>query len=79
MEIHVLFFGATAEVVGGREIKLDVRSDETLGDLVQLLVNKHVRLAEMKLLSAVNEEYAEPRRTLRAGDRVALFTAVSGG
>ena len=79
MEISVFFFGATAEAVGDREIKLDVGSEETLGDLIQLLKANHVRLAQMKLLSAVNEEYAEHQRTLMAGDRVALFTAVSGG
>ncbi|HUR99139.1 MAG TPA: MoaD/ThiS family protein [Pyrinomonadaceae bacterium] len=79
MQVRVLFFGATADAVGDSEVTLDIGSEATLGDLVQFLKTSNARLAQMKLLSAVNEEYAETRRTLMAGDRVALFTAVSGG
>lgn len=79
MEISVLFFGATAAAVGNREIKLDIDPDQTLADVLRLVKTDHAPLAHLKLLSAVNEEYAEQDRRLVSGDKVALFTAVSGG
>ena len=79
MEIRVLFFGATADAVGRREIKLDVCNEETVGVVVDAVRKSHASLAGMRLLAAVNEEYAEPHRKLNPADRVALFTPVSGG
>ena len=79
MEIRVLFFGATAEAVGDRELKLHIDGDGTVADVLEIVRRDHAPLESMKLLLAVNEEYAEPDRPLLAGDQVALFTAVSGG
>ena len=79
MEICVLFFGATADAVGNREIRLNIGRDETVADVLRHIRTSHTPLAKMKLLSSVNEEYAELHRRLIEGDRVALFTAVSGG
>lgn len=79
IEVRVLFFGATADAVGDREITIQLDTDETVEDVVRLVKTSYDGLASMKLLSAVNEEYAGPQRTLVAGDSVALFTTVSGG
>ena len=79
MSVKVLFFGATADAVGSREIELATEERSTAESLIEQLSQKHPALARHKLLIAVNEEYADPYTILNDGDEVALFTAVSGG
>ena len=80
MKIRVLFFGATADLVGKREV------DATLGDdaaspvdVVHWLAVEHPGLGARRLLFAVNEEYVTPTTRLNDGDELAIFTPVSGG
>ncbi|MDI1240355.1 MAG: MoaD/ThiS family protein [bacterium] len=79
MKVTVLFFGATADTVGSRE--LEIRADEaaTAKSIIDQLSKDHPALAKHKLLIAINEEYADPDTLLKDGEEVALFTAVSGG
>ena len=79
MKIAVLFFGATADAVGSRELELAVDETPTAKSLIDQLSKDHPALAKHKLLIAVNEEYADPDTILDDGDELALFTAVSGG
>lgn len=79
MSVKVLFFGATADVVGSRELELAVDENTAAGSLISDLTQQHPALAKHKLLIAINEEYADADTILNDGDNVALFTAVSGG
>jgi molybdopterin converting factor small subunit len=78
MSIRVLFFGATADLVGDREIKVE-SAGLTSAELLQKLATEHPKLEPHKLLLAVNQEYASSETRIRDGDEVAVFTAVSGG
>jgi molybdopterin converting factor small subunit len=79
MKVSVLFFGATADEAGTREVEIDftenTKADEVFGEIV----NRFPRLANHKLLFAVNQEYANGDEIVRDGDELAVFTAVSGG
>jgi molybdopterin converting factor subunit 1 len=77
--VNVLFFGATADAVGSRELELTVEESATVGSITDHLSQQHPTLAKHQLLIAVNEEYADPDTVLNDGDELALFTAVSGG
>jgi molybdopterin converting factor subunit 1 len=79
MKVKLLFFGATADAVGSRELELEASGGTTAKSLVDQLSKDHPDLAKHKLLIAVNEEYADPDTILSDGDELALFTAVSGG
>ena len=79
MKLNVLFFGATAEVVGQRVVRIDVEPGSTSGKLFEHLLDSHSELKSHKLLFALNEEYASGNETLSEGDELAIFTAVSGG
>jgi molybdopterin synthase sulfur carrier subunit len=79
MKIRVLFFGATADLVGKREVDTTVGEAASPGDVVQRLVGDHPGLGIRRLLFAVNEEYVSPTARLKDGDELAIFTAVSGG
>ena len=79
MKVSVLFFGATADEVGTREIEMDLAEDTKADKAFAEIVGKYPRLANHKLLFAVNQEYAGGDETIADGDELAVFTAVSGG
>ncbi len=79
MKVSVLFFGATADVIGEREINLEFSDHAKASDAFSEIVNKFPRLANHKLLFAVNQEYASGDEIVKDGDELAVFTAVSGG
>ena len=79
MKVSVLFFGATADEAGTREVALDFTENTKAADAFAEIVNKYPRLANHKLLFAVNQEYASGGEIISDGDELAVFTAVSGG
>ena len=79
MKVRVLFFGATADAVGKREITFPISERDTASDVLEQLAADHPGLRNHKLLLAINEEYVAPETCLNDGDKVAVFTAVSGG
>ena len=78
MSVRVLFFGATAEIVGTRQLMLDA-AGRSAADVRSQLMRDHPNLASHKLLLSVNQEFVLDERQLADGDEVAIFTAVSGG
>ena len=79
IKVNVLFFGATAEAVGTREIEMDFAADVKANEAFAEIKKKFPQLNEHKLLFAVNQEYANGDETINNGDELAVFTAVSGG
>jgi len=79
MKVQVLFFGATADAVGKREIEIDLAEHTKTAQAFENVIRDFPRLAEHKLLFAVNQEYANGDELLQNGDELAVFTAVSGG
>ncbi len=79
MKVQILFFGATAEEVGAREIEFDLTPQISAGDAFEKIVSTYPNLQNHKLLFAVNQEYSNGSETLEPGDELAVFTAVSGG
>ncbi|MEP7211456.1 MAG: MoaD/ThiS family protein [Acidobacteriota bacterium] len=79
MSVRILFFGATADVVGAQEIQLSPTGGETSGDVFDAVLRDHPGLRNHKLLFSVNQEFASRSEPVRDGDELAIFTAVSGG
>jgi sulfur-carrier protein len=79
MKVQVLFFGATADAVGEREIAIDLESEMRAETAFARIVEKFPQLKNHALLFAVNQEYAKGDEIIRSGDELAVFTAVSGG
>lgn len=72
----VLFFGATADIAGTRQVdRPAVDTDCLLAELIE----EFPHLASQRLLVSVNQEYASSTIPLEDEDEVAIFTAVSGG
>lgn len=79
MKLNLLFFGATAEVVGKRELGLEVEDGLAAGTIFERVLAEHPALRNHKLHFSVNQEYSLPDRMICDGDEFAIFTAVSGG
>ncbi|HXG86475.1 MAG TPA: MoaD/ThiS family protein [Pyrinomonadaceae bacterium] len=79
MKVQVLFFGATAEEVGKREIEISLAEETKADAAFDKIVEKFPQLKRHSLLFAVNQEYAGGDETINDGDELAIFTAVSGG
>ena len=79
MIIRVLFFGATADAVGRREIEIPLNNSDTAAEIVGRITADYPALKNHKLRLAINEEYVAPEMRLNDGDKLAVFTAVSGG
>lgn len=79
MKVQVLFFGATAEAVGKRDIEIDL-AEQTKADFAFAeILAQFPQLNQHSLLFAVNQDYSTGRETICEGDELAIFTAVSGG
>jgi molybdopterin synthase sulfur carrier subunit len=79
MEIEILLFGATADVVGTRRLRQSMSTEMNALDLIAMLKKEYPRLTSHKLLLSINQQYANENDMINIGDEIALFTAVSGG
>ena len=79
MKVQVLFFGATAEAVGEREIEMDFTEGAKSSAAFDEIRGKFPQLNQHSLLFSVNQEYASGDELIKNGDELAIFTAVSGG
>ncbi len=79
IKVNVLFFGATAEAVGTREVAMAFAAETKSDAAFAEIKSKYPRLNDHKLLFAVNQEYASGGEAIKDGDELAIFTAVSGG
>jgi molybdopterin converting factor subunit 1 len=81
MRIRVLFFGQLKEIVGVAEDDADLSDGARVEDLFERYGRRFPKLAEFRtsIAASVNQEYAEWRAPLAAGDEVAFLPPVSGG
>lgn len=81
MRVRVLFFGVLKDLAGKSSDVLDLQDGVSLRDLLAHYETQIPRLKETlpSIALAVNQEYADPDATLKAGDEVALLPPVSGG
>ena len=79
--INVRLFAGLHDLVGKREVVLDVPDGATVMQLRDRLGEEYpiVRPFLSTLVCAVDEEYVTPDHVLRAGEDVALIPPVSGG
>ena len=81
MQLTVRLFALYRERAGVREFPLELPTGATVADLTDAVRQRFPRLAppEVKIVVAVNADYAEPETVLNQGDDVCLIPPVSGG
>ncbi len=81
MKVKVLFFASCQDIVGKREVEVEVPEGATVADLVAEVAVAHPRFwqIERSLMVSVNQGYVERGDGLNEGDEVAFIPPVSGG
>lgn len=81
MRVRVLFFGRLKEIVGLAEDTAELSDGARVEDVFARYGSKFPALEQFRpsVAAAVNQEYAEWRALLAAGDEVAFLPPVSGG
>jgi molybdopterin converting factor subunit 1 len=78
--MRILAFGIAKDIVGGKQIDLDLPDVETVGALRRHLDTLYPRLLQLSsYVIAVNDEYADENIRLDVKDEVAIIPPVSGG
>ncbi len=81
MRIRVRLFAMQRELVGAREVELELPDGATIEDAWAALVAGHPSLESSRSVVrfAVNSDYADPGTALADGDELACIPPVSGG
>jgi len=81
VQVKLLFFASLKDIVGKRELDIDLPSGATVNDLWQQLESRYPALARYRsiVLTSLNEEYVDRTAVVCDGDEVAMFPPVSGG
>jgi molybdopterin synthase catalytic subunit len=81
VQVRLLFFASIKDIVGSRQIDVEIPAGSTVASLLSELETRYPRIAGYRsvLLTSVNEEYAKPETKIADGDEVGIFPPVSGG
>jgi molybdopterin converting factor small subunit len=80
MEIKLIAFGITKQILGNRSIQYTLEAPYTVDHLLRSLEKTYPQLAGLSSLRvAVNDEYVSTSKDLKAVDEVVLIPPVSGG
>ena len=80
MKITVLFFGVARELVGERQLALELPAASKAGDLRRLLAERFPGLDnDLAYALAINEKFSGDDRQLQEDDVAAILPPVSGG
>ena len=81
MHVRVLFFGRLKDIVGKSEEQAELSDGARVEDLFARYGRSFPELAKFRssVVASVNQEFAEWRAPLAAGDEVAFLPPVSGG
>ena len=79
MTVHVLFFGAIADIAGVRSLELPIAKDLNSDLFMKEMVTRFPGLASHRMHLSINQQHATGDTVIRDGDELAVFTAVSGG
>lgn len=81
MRVKVKLFAMCYEIVGKREMNLELADGAVVMDVLKHIEKDHHEIAELYdvIQVAVNWEFTEPATKLKEGDEVALIPPVTGG
>lgn len=80
IQIKVVAFGIARDIIGGRELALDLQVGTTASRAMSLLKEKFPAFEQLASLNlAVNEEYVAGDYEIQLNDELVLIPPVSGG
>ncbi len=79
LNVKLKIFGAARDIMGGREILIDING-QRVEELRKTLLIAYPKLKELNsLLIAVNQKYASEDDLIKETDEIAIIPPVSGG
>ena len=81
MQVRLLFFATLKDIVGARQMQLELPAGATVADVLTQLEGAYPRMRDYRpvVLAAINEEYVDKNAQVQDGDELAIFPPVSGG
>ena len=81
MKVHVQFFSRLRDLVGTRELDLEVPEQTTAADLLEIVYAKTPALRDWdkSILVASGVEFVQRDYVLKSGDEIAIMPPVQGG
>ena len=80
MNVDILLFGITKDLVGKQKLQLKLPGSITIADFKELLLESYPELIELNSLAiAVNSEYTTDDVLIHSNDEIALIPPVCGG
>lgn len=80
MEVHILCFGITNDIVGVRHLLWQIPSGTTLFQLKEDLIQSYPELEKLPALQfAVNNQVMDLEYQLQENDEIVLIPPVAGG
>ncbi len=81
VNVKVKFFASARDVVGSKQIEMDIKKGSKTKDVLETLIDKYPGLNDLKdqLILAVNKQTGKRDKVLEEGDEIAVLPPVSGG
>ncbi len=80
MNLKVLFFGISTDLIGAKSISFSILPNTTVSEFKILIQEKYPQLSQINSYAiAINESYASNETVLKENDMVAVIPPVSGG
>lgn len=81
MKVKILFFATLRDYVGSKSVEMEVPTNTTVANLIELLTKTYPRMApaQSSIMAAINFEYAAEDQVIPSNAEIALFPPVSGG
>jgi molybdopterin converting factor subunit 1 len=80
MKIRILAFGIAREIMGSRNLEVDVSEGTTVSDLRKKISDSYPPLKDLKHLHlSLNGDYTDGKEVVSEQDEIAIIPPVSGG
>ena len=81
MKIHVQFYAQLRDVVGMRELDIDLAEDATVGDLLEKVYAQQpaLRSHDKSILIGAGVEFVDRNYKLKESEEIAIMPPVQGG
>lgn len=81
MKIRVLFYAQLSDLIGRRELEVDLSDDATVRELLDQIYARQpaLRSHDNSILIGLGVEFVDRNHKLKPGDEIAIMPPVQGG
>ena len=81
MNIHVQFYAQLRDLIGSREMEIDLAEDATVRDLLEKIYSKQpaLRSHDKSILIGAGLKFVDRNHKLKPGEEIAIMPPMQGG